>query len=125
MKSNTSSQLALYQQMFAVEVQKNVDKVGYFLMPEGRLYSKSDFNGDFAIKIEPDDNSDLVEKMRNSYRFRKEQILSGVLENAECTPAADTAYCASAVDRNLFPAAQDKDGSKSQNMFSNYGIFKN
>ena len=121
---NISSQLALYRYLLQLETGREVERTGYFLMPEGRLYSREDFSGYFCEKVPTDDYSDLIEELRNSYCYRREQILSGHIENGDGMAVDALDYGKDMVEKHLFPLHQESDGAKSGNLFTNYPLFK-
>lgn len=124
LQQNISSQLALYQHLLQQEKGREVRRTGYFLMPEGRLYSREDFSGYFCEKVPTEDYGNLIEKLRNSYGYRRGQILSGHIENGDGMPLDVLDYGKDIQEKNLFPLHQGDDGTKDGNIFSNYPLFK-
>jgi hypothetical protein len=121
LKENKSLQLAIYEAIVNKHADKKVERVGYFLMPEGRLYSTSAFEGKNCEKIKPDNMDNLLEKIKNSYRFRCQEILAGKIETAEATDSPEFAYADQTTSENLVPLKIEKNGKKT-NMFSDFGF---
>lgn len=124
LNQNISSQLALYRHLLQLETGRTVTKTGYFLLPEGRLYSREFFIGFNCENVGSEDDSDLVAKMKASYIYRRDQILSGHIENSDGIALSSTAYGREQDDMGLFPLHQEDDGSVSGNIFSDYPLFK-
>ena len=122
LKENKSLQLAIYEAIVNKHLGKKVERVGYFLMPEGRLYSTcKEFKGENCEKIEPDNMDNLLEKIKNSYRFRCQEILEGKIETAEATDSQEFAYVDQTTSENLVPLKIESNGKKT-NMFSDFGF---
>lgn len=124
LKDNISSQLALYRHLLQLETGLEVRRTGYFLMPEGRLYSRETFAGFNCEKVGSEDDRDLVAEIKASYTFRREQILSGIVENSDGVPLDMTEYDKAREEKGLFPLHQDDNGAVTGNIFSDYLLFK-
>lgn len=124
LQENISSQLALYRHLLQLETGREVKRTAYFLMPEGRLYSRETFLGFNCERVSSDDDSDLVAMMKASYAYRREQILSGHVENSDGLALGQTAYGSDQEEKGLFPLHQEDDGSVTGNRFSDYPLFK-
>ena len=122
LKENKSLQLAIYEAIVNKHTDKKVERVGYFLMPEGRLYSTSAFKGKNCEDIKPDNMDDLLEKIKNSYRFRCQEILAGKIETAEATDSNEFAYADQTESKNLVPLKIERKKGKKINMFSDFGF---
>lgn len=119
---NRSVQLELYRHMLTRCAKDNVERVAYFLMPAGRLYSKEHFNGRHCIHLDPANTDNIVEKLRNSIIYRKHQIDSGVIETNGGFDFLQ--YVKDTEAMNLFPLRKDEElGIKQENDFSNYKLF--
>ena len=128
LSENRSIQLALYQQILTNVDHKVVSRKGYFLMPQGKLYSLDDFDGSNCEKIETDSDADVIKQVVNSFHYRKRQIEDGTIELGEGQDIADLEYARDTVDFNLLPlkvTQNEEDGSllKAMNKYSKYGIF--
>ena len=125
LKKNGSLQLALYKEMVKLELGREVVATAYYLMPENCLYSISSFNGDHTTKLEEEDNigKNLFLQVKNSYKYRLQQILDGKIELGEGQPKDKLQYENDTTDENLMPL-RIRDGVKETNIFSNYKCFK-
>ena len=125
LKKNGSLQLALYKEMVEQELGKKVKATAYYLMPENCLYSISSFNGDHTKKLEEEDNvgKNLFLQVKNSYKYRLQQILDGKIELGEGKPAKDLQYDIDTKKEGLMPL-RVRDEVKENNIFSNYKCFK-
>ena len=121
LKENRSAQLELYRFMYSKEKRDAVDRVGYFLMPEGRLCSCDPFAGRHFTQITPDNKNNLIAQIKNSFEYRKNQIESGMLETNGTFEQLQ--YVQDTESKDLFPL-QERDGVKSENKYSNYNRFK-
>lgn len=125
LKKNSSLQLALYKEMVEQELGKKVIATAYYLMPENCLYSISNFNGENTKKLEEVENvgQDLFLQVKNSYKYRLQQIMGGEIELAEGKPTTDLQYDKDVDQEGLMPLRK-RDGVKETNIFSNYKCFK-
>ena len=122
--SNRSIQLELYRRMLSKSKHADVKRVAYFLMPQARLYSKDDFKGQYCVHINPENEDNIVEKVRNSILYRKEQLSNGVVETNGDFDSLQ--YVIDTESHNLFSLEKNEDsGCKKDNIFSNYGLFLN
>jgi hypothetical protein len=127
LQENRSIQLAIYRELINKESEKKVKKVAYFLMPEGQLYSTSQFEGKYCHKIDPENTEDLLEKVKNSYAYRRKEIESGKIETTEATTTCEFDYVNDTENNNLVPLKIDikKDGKgkgKELNRFTDYAF---
>ena len=120
---NRSIQLELYRDMLTTEKRDAVEKVAYFLMPEAHLYSKEHFNGRHCTQLVPENNSNIVEQLKHSFFYRKNQMDQGCVEVGEQFPLKDLEYYRDTEGNALFPL-KAKDGYQTENIFSNYRLFK-
>lgn len=119
---NRSVQLEFYRHMLTRCANDSVEKVAYFLMPAGRLYSKECFKGRHCIQVNPANTDEIVGKLRNAILYRKRQIDEGVIETNGRFESLKYVQDTDAMD--LFPLIKDeKQGIKKENKFSNYQIF--
>lgn len=122
LEENRSIQLELYRWMLSRQENKTVERVAYFLMPEGRLYSKEQFKGRFCNQITAVNTDDIVKQLRNSILYRQQQLKEGIVEtNGSFT---DLQYVKDTQDRGLFPL-KEEGGTKKEYFFTKYGIFNN
>lgn len=129
LQKNSSSQLAIYANLLRERTQDDVIPTGYFLMPVGKLYSTVDFNSYYAQKIEIKEGceGDIISKIVASYRYRRDEIMSGKIEMGELCPLESIDYAKDTESRNLFPLKPQykQDDVKSYNDFSSYKNLKN
>ena len=125
LKKNSSLQLALYKELVEQELCRKVVATAYYLMPENCLYSISSFNGDHTTKLEEEENVGkiLFKQVKNSHKYRLQQISEGRIELGEGKPATDLQYDKDVDKEGLMPLHK-RDGVKETNIFSNYKCFK-
>lgn len=125
LEKNGSLQLALYKEMVELELSKKVIATAYYLMPENCLYSITSFKGDHTTKLEEKDNAgkNLFLQVKNSYKYRLQQILKGEIELGEGQPTDKLQYVSDTTNKNLMPLRIRKE-VKETNIFSNYKCFK-
>ena len=125
LKKNGSLQLALYKEMVEKELDRDVAAVAYYLMPENCLYSITSFEGEHTKKLEEVENvgKDLFLQVKNSYKYRLQQIKEGEIELGEGKPTKDLQYDIDTEKKDLMPLHK-RDGVKETNIFSNYKCFK-
>lgn len=123
LSANRSIQLELYRNMLSAEKRDAVERVAYFLMPESHLYSLEHFKGLHCTQLEPANNDNIVEQLKNAFFYRKQQIDSGQIEIGEGFPCSMLDYYNATDADSLFPL-NVKDGQQETNIFSNYTIFK-
>ena len=122
LETNRSIQLELYRWMLSRQEKNTVERVAYFLMPDARLYSKEEFKGRFCTQISASNDDDIVQQLRNSILYRKEQLSSGIVEtNGLFT---DLQYVKDTNEKNLYPL-KDEGGVKEEFFFSKYQLFNN
>lgn len=129
LEHNRSSQLAIYADLLGELTDNHTLPTAYFLMPIGRLFSTEDFNSHWAKKVELADDSvkgDIISRIVASYRYRRNEIMSGRIEMAEGGALAELAYFDDTEAYNLFPlkSAYEDENLKEVNDFSNYKLFK-
>ena len=122
LSGNRSIQLELYRIMLGQKAKDEVKRVAYFLMPDARLYSKELFKGRHCTQIISDNDDLIVEELKQSVIYRKQQLESGVVEtNGEYE---ELQYVKDTQDKGLFPLEQDEEtGMKKGNFFTQYGLF--
>jgi hypothetical protein len=121
---NRSIQLELYRTMLGTEKRDTVERTAYFLMPEGHLYSKEHFEGLHCTQLQPENQDNIVEQLRQSFFYRKQQLDGGKVEVGEAFPLSMLDYYNDTVEKNLFPLKSDDTGAEETNIFSNYNLFK-
>ena len=122
--ANRSIQLELYRKMLTDEKQDAVQRTAYFLMPEGHLYSKELFSGRHCTQIKPQNNDNIVEQIRNSFLYRKNQLNQGIVEMGERVDLSELDYYNDTASKKLFPLKAGETGTQDKNNFSNYTLFK-
>ena len=129
LEKNRSSQLAIYADLLSELTDDHALPTAYFLMPLGRLFSTDDFESHWAKKVELSEDSvegNIISKIVASYRYRRNEIMSGKIEMAEGGALEELAYFNDTDANNLFPLkpAYENDSVKEVNGFSNFGLFK-
>ena len=121
--ANRSVQLELYRDMLGTEQRDAVERVAYFLMPEAHLYSKEHFEGLNCTQITSENQDNIVEQLKRSFFYRKDQLMAGNVEIAEGFELGTIDYYNDTEANNLFPLKNDA-GTEAANIFSNYNLFK-
>jgi len=124
LSANRSTQLELYRLMLGSQMHDEVQRTAYFLMPEGHLYSKEHFEGLHCTQMQPENTDNIVEQLRRSFFYRKQQIDNGTVEVGENFPADMLDYYNDTEKQQLFPLSLDATGQEKMNIFSNYTLFK-
>ena len=129
LQKNRSSQLAIYASMLSELTDDRTLPTAYFLMPRGRLYSTEQFKSFWTdvINVEEGCEGDIISQIVNSYRYRREEIMSGRIEMGEGQPLEELDYFNDTESCNLFPLKPDYDNAtvKETNGYSNYTNLKN
>ena len=122
LKENRSIQLEYYRWMLERDTKGQVERVAYFIMPDAKLYSKEAFQGRHCMQLTPENRDNIVEQLRQSILYRKEQIAGGVIETNGIYE--DLQYVKDTDARGLFPLKKnDDEGTKKGNFFTQYGLF--
>ena len=107
LKENKSIQLALYKELIEQETKRKVKAVAYYLLPLARFVSTSDLKGAINLShilTESERASkDLLKEIQNSYKYRKDEILSGKLEETADWAKEDITYEQQRDDLGLLP----------------------
>lgn len=120
LKENRSLQLALYKYMVSVEEDRKVKYTGYFLMPEGKLFTHNELLGKHVVQIKPteeDASRSVMDEIINSYRYRRAQMEKGEIELADNMSADNIQYMLDKTGSKLLPLSFYED-RKSDNRFS-------
>lgn len=126
LEENASIQLALYNRLISIEMGKDVVATAYYTMPAHKLYTTSSSLKDMrnVEHIQPLNNDNLIEKLINSYRYRREELLSGTISTEEGFPVSDAlAYEANTEEKNLIPLKVYEE-IVPFNQYSNFNCFK-
>ena len=116
-KENKSLQLALYAEMVKKDLSTDVAFTGYFLMPEGCLYTHSDLKGKRVKKYNAD-RRNVFEEVKNSYSYRVDQIGRGEIELADGMVEDEIQYCKARESQSLLPVYVDDKHRKGSNMYT-------
>lgn len=97
-------QLALYRKAME-SVGKAVVCEGYFVLPQRKFLTSSDFlpESDIVEIIKGEEFGDHFELACNSYEYRLNQIEQGVIEDAEGLSLADIQYHKDTISMKLYP----------------------
>lgn len=129
LEENVSLQLAIYEKLVKMETDKNILATAYFTMPKHKLYTTSDFLLDTAHmeRVKPLNNDDLIPKIINSYRYRRNEICRGIISTEEGYPVDETIldYVKNTPPekKNLVPL-DEYEKIHSENLYSNFKCFK-
>ena len=119
---NRSVQLELYRSMLANCQGCNVSKIGYFLMPQGYLYSREQFKSTYYKPLELENPGEIISQILHSIVYRKDQLDRGIVETNGVFH--DLQYVKDTPIKSLFPLQEDEEkGIKKENIFSVYGLF--
>ena len=98
-------------------------------MPRGRLYSTEEFKSYWAhqVKVNEGCEGDIISKIVASYRYRRNEIMSGKIEIGEGMPLESLDYFNDTELNNLFPLKPEygRDDIKEVYGFSSYKNLKN
>ena len=123
-KQNLSTQLELYREALRKTTGKKVVLVAYILLPSLSVFTSGKLLGcRSGLEVVPGRaDSSLMEEIRNSCSFRKDEIASGKIEVGDGHNISELAY--GSAEDDLVPPDTDNDGIKKGNRFSDYGCFK-
>ena len=122
LEENRSIQLEYYRWLLEHDTKDQVERVAYFIMPDAQLYSKEAFQGRHCMQLNPENSNNIVEQLRQSILYRKEQIASGLIETNGVYE--ELQYVKDTDARGLFPLKKnDDEGTKKGNFFTQYGLF--
>lgn len=118
---NRSIQLEYYRWLLGCVQKDQVERVAYFIMPDAKLYSKEAFLGRNCIQFIPGNRDSIVEQLRQSILYRKEQIASGIIETNGVYE--ELQYVKDTSAKGLFPLNKNDEGTKEGNFFTQYELF--
>ena len=120
---NLSIQLELYRTALEKETNKKVVVVSYVLLPSLSIFTSSDLKGRRGtISISPERDKPLLDEIKNSFAFRKDEISSGRIEIGDGKSQSLLDYAKNQND--MVPLPLDEEGNKKGNRFSDYECFK-
>ena len=120
---NLSIQLELYRTALEKETNKKVVVVSYVLLPSLSIFTSSDLKGRRGtISISPERDKPLLDEIKNSFAFRKNEISSGRIEIGDGKSQSLLDYAKNQND--MVPLPLDEEGNKKGNRFSDYECFK-
>lgn len=129
LRENRSMQLELYNALVKHSLGKNQlnCRRAYVLLPEVKVITPNAFEGaHYYIRCDRSQTS-LINEMKNSYLYRKNQILNGEVEDGEYIEIQNLDYYSQMNDANnpLVPLEKDDEESwKAANKYSKYASFK-
>lgn len=123
-EQNLSIQLELYRTALARTMGKKVALVAYILLPSLSVCTSGKLLGcRSGINLDPDRaDSSLMEEIRKSFSFRKNEIAGGRIEVGDGLPVSELDY--GAENDGMVPIGKDDDDNKLGNRFTDYGCFK-
>lgn len=125
-RENRSVQLALYSALIKQSENKDVKAAAYVLLPKATIITPGEnLKGNNVIPInDAKDMENVFETVRNSYKYRMDQLKQGIVEMAD--GLANFAYLNDTEKENLVPIERDKDNKniKKQDKYSDYLCFK-
>lgn len=126
-KENKSIQLELYKYLTKEIAEKDAKAVAYVILPEIIVVSAQNFTGENAIKVTVDNiDEELLPKLKNSYKYRREQISNGFIEEATGFAPDMITYQNDVDEKNLIPLNFDgiKEPKKQAKSYPEYDFFK-
>ena len=120
---NRALQLAIYQELLAQATNERKARVAYFILPKGELLTVDGFEGDHVVNLSETQHLDLIECLRHSYVYRREQLMNGVIETSYGKEPGAIPYCMDTQLKGLFPLSLANDGTKKRNYYSNFKCF--
>lgn len=126
-EENKSIQLELYKHLTQGLAGKKAKAVAYVVLPELTVVSAQCFAGENVVKVtvqNPDE--EILQKLRNSYKYRREQISNGFIEEATGFAPEMISYQKDAEDMGLIPLEFDgtKEPKKQPKAYPEYEFFK-
>ena len=113
LKENRSVQLALYKELIEQQENKKGKAVAYYLLPVAKFVSTANLKGAINLShilINSDRVSkDILKEIQNSYKYRKNEILSGKLEETKDWAKDQITYEQQREDLGLLPMEYYKD----------------
>lgn len=131
LEQNDALQLAVYRAVIDryLEDQGSDRKVvftGYYVLPRHTLYTLCDtlkYNGEHLLRVVGENDNDLMHLARNSYRYRMNQLRSGVIEEGEGLELADLQYMKDTAAKELYPLRRDySQNTLKENSYGNKNI---
>lgn len=107
LKENKSVQLALYKELVEQETNRKVKAVAYYLLPLAKFVSTSNLRGAINLSHILTESEragkELLKEIQSSYKYRKEEILSGKLEETTGWTKEDISYEQQREELGLLP----------------------
>lgn len=126
-KENKSIQLELYKYLTKEICGKEAKAVAYVVLPEVIVVSSESFISENAIKVTVDNiDEQLLPKLKNSYKYRCNQISDGFIEEATGFAPDMIAYQKDVEDKNLIPLNFEgkREPKKQAKPYPEYDFFK-
>lgn len=123
---NKSIQLELYKYLTKEFAGSEAQTVAYVILPEVTVISAQEFTGDNTIKVDLNNTDELMPKLKNSYKYRREQITNGFIEEAAGFAPGSIQYQKDCEDQELIPlefAGSKNNLRKKGNDYSDYTFF--
>ena len=120
-EENKDLQLAVYYGLLG-----NNPGTAYFMFANGKLYTRHAFTGDNVVRITAPETlpeSDVLEKICNSFNFRWEELSEGLIEIGDDVPIADLDYGVAVEEKNLVDL-DESNGKKYGDRYSGLELFK-
>lgn len=126
-EENKSLQLELYKYLTKELAGSEAKAVAYVIIPEVTVVSAQKFAGDNTVKVTVKDaDEQLLPKLKNSYKYRREQISNGFIEEATGFAPDMITYQNDCEDKNLIPLEFDgvREPKKQPKPYPQYEFFK-
>lgn len=129
LKQNKSVQLCLYKHSLIHHLNLNVAEedieTAYYILTSAHLYTCSKNIKESCNPITMDAkraNVNLLSEIMNSYEYRKSEIMSGKIEDAEHVKSGLSCYSRDESPLGLLPL-EIKNGCQVENTFNDYSVF--
>lgn len=105
LENNLALQLAVYKNILEKACNQDVVFCGYYILPKHKLLTHDHgiLSDENIEDVNPANNNDLFQQAIHSYEYRKNQLLNGVIEEAETLPLANLQYTIDSISENLYP----------------------
>ena len=126
-EENKSLQLELYKYLTKELAGSEAKAVAYVIIPEVTVVSAQKFAGDNTVKVTVKDaDEQLLPKLKNSYKYRREQISNGFIEEATGFAPDMITYQNDCEDKNLISLEFDgvREPKKQPKPYPQYEFFK-
>lgn len=126
-EENKSIQLELYKYLTKELAGKEAKAVAYVVLPEVTVISAQNFTGENILNVSiKESDKALLPKLKNSYKYRRNQIKGGFIEEATGFAPSDITYQNDVEGENLISLEFDgkREPKKHPKDYAEYEFFK-